>query len=186
MTSPKTTCFPFRWGVGTFILLIPIEFYGGDKELRSICIGTSIGHRKESWTVVAHAEVLISESVSIDGFTSKTIEILWIRTWLNPYSDISSLKHEARDDSVEDWVLEAEIHSRSSLSLLSGAQASEIFSSLRDNIAEQLWHEIEGIKPTEKTILPAGWPAMVISKNTLGRDICQFTLLFESINSLYG
>ena len=126
---------------------------------------------------MAHAEVLIGELVSIDGLTSITIEILVLRTSFSLYSDVSSLEHEARDDSVEDGVLEAEIHSRSSLSLLSSAQASEILSCLRDNVVEQLKCKAERITPTEKTILPTGLPPIAISKNTLGRDIYQFTLL---------
>ena len=54
------------------------------------------------------------------------------------YSDVSSLNHEVGNNAVEDAVLVAQIFSSGSLSLLSSAQAAEVLSGLRNNIAEKL------------------------------------------------
>lgn len=49
---------------------------GGDEELRTVGVGTGVGHGKEASSVVAHAEVLIGKLSAVDGLTSVAVEIL--------------------------------------------------------------------------------------------------------------
>ena len=49
---------------------------GGDEELRTVGVGTSVGHGKETGSVVADTEVLVRKLSAVDGLTSVTIEIL--------------------------------------------------------------------------------------------------------------
>ena len=142
--------------------------YSGNEELRTVGVGTSVSHGQETGSVVTHSEVLISELVSVDRLTSITIEILYVTIpiLMVTYGDISSLEHEVGDDSVEDGVLVAKIDSALSLSLLSSAQASEVLSSLRNNIIVQLNVSFHQTSHTSKTILPAGAPPMEMSKKT--------------------
>ena len=72
-------------------------------------------------------KVLISELVSVDGFSSSSVS----------KSEVSSLSHELRDDSVEGGVFVVEGLSRLSYTLLSGTESSEILSSLRNDITEE-------------------------------------------------
>ena len=149
--------------------------YGGDEELRTVGVGTRVRHGKQSSSVVTHNEALISELGSVDGLASVAIEVLPLTCPTHAYRNISSLEHESGNHSVEDRVLVAKILTLSSLSLLSGAEATEVLGSLGNNVAEQLLPHTITPKPTSKVILPAGCPPMEISKNTLGRDISSCT-----------
>ena len=149
--------------------------YGGDEELRTVGVGTRVRHGKQSSSVVTHNEALISELGSVDGLASVAIEVLPLTCSTHAYRNISSLEHESGNHSVEDRVLVAKILTLSSLSLLSGAEATEVLGSFGNNVAEQLLPHTITPKPTSKVILPAGCPPMEISKNTLGRDISSCT-----------
>ena len=52
------------------------QFNSGDEELRTVGVGTGVGHGKEARSVVAHAEVLIGKLSAVDGLTSVAVEIL--------------------------------------------------------------------------------------------------------------
>ena len=91
-----------------------------EEELRSVGVGTSVGHGEDTGTVMLVNEVLIGELSSVDGFTSGTVS----------NSEISTLCHEARDDSVPDAALEVEGLSRFTDSLLSSAESSEVIGGL--------------------------------------------------------
>lgn len=64
----------------------------GDEELGAIGAGSSVGHGEESWLGVLLVEVLVSEFGSVDRFSSSAVVV----------GEVSSLKHELGDDSVED------------------------------------------------------------------------------------
>ena len=91
-----------------------------EEELRSVGVGTSVGHGEDTGTVVLVNEVLIVELSSVDRFTSGTVS----------NSEISTLCHEAGDDSVPDAALVVEGLSRFTDSLLSSAESSEVLSGL--------------------------------------------------------
>ena len=115
-----------------------IRPHGGDEELRTVRVGTRIRHGKQSGSVVAHNEALVGELASVDGLASVAIEVLSLTRLTNAHSNISSLEHESGNHSVEDGVLVAKIHTLSSLSLLSSAEATEVLGSLGNDISTQL------------------------------------------------
>ena len=46
---------------------------GGDEELGSVGVGSSIGHRQPSGSVVLQIEVLVGETVSVDRLASGSV-----------------------------------------------------------------------------------------------------------------
>lgn len=68
-------------------------------------------------------EVLVSELLSVDGFSTSSVEV----------GEVTSLEHELWDNSVEDRSLVSE-------SLLSSAESSEVLSGLRNDV----WSKLEG------------------------------------------
>ncbi|KNC33742.1 hypothetical protein FF38_09079 [Lucilia cuprina] len=99
----------------------PSGLDGTDEELRTVGVGSSIGHRQNTGTGVLQGEVLISELVAIDGFTAGTIVVC----------EITTLAHEVGNDTMEGGALVAE-------TLFTGAESTEILSGLWNNIATEL------------------------------------------------
>jgi len=105
--------------------------YGAQEELRSVRVGTGVGHRQHSRSGVLLNEVLIVELVSVDRLSSGSI----------PIGEVTSLAHELGDHSVKLGVLEVEGLSRLPLAFLPGAQRPEIFRGLRSGVGVQLHHD---------------------------------------------
>ena len=61
------------------------------KELGSVCVATSVGHGKKVGAGVLKVEVLVRESLSINGFSTGTVAI----------GEVATLSHELWDNSVE-------------------------------------------------------------------------------------
>jgi hypothetical protein len=53
---------------------------GGDEELGSVGVGSSVGHGEQEGLVVPQLEVLIGELVSVDGLSTGTVVVgeLWV------------------------------------------------------------------------------------------------------------
>lgn len=94
---------------------------GGDEELRAVGVGTSIGHRQQTGLVMSLVEVLIGESSTVDGLSSSTIKV----------GEVTTLKHEVGNDSVEDRVGIA-------VALLTSSESSEVLSSLGNDVVVEL------------------------------------------------
>ena len=61
------------------------------KELRSVGVGTRVGHGEDTGTVMLVDEVLIGELGTIDGETTGSISS----------GEVTTLCHKVRDDSME-------------------------------------------------------------------------------------
>ena len=77
--------------------------------------------------LVGMAQVLVSELVTIDAFSTSSIAA----------SEITTLCHESCDDSVEGASFVVERLSLSSLAFLSSAEGSEVLSSIWVSISTQ-------------------------------------------------
>lgn len=88
----------------------PGRLYGGNKELGSVGVGTSVGHRHDARSGVLQDKVFILELVSVDGLASGSVMVL----------EVATLAHEVRNHTVEGGTLVAE-------ALLSGAESAEVF-----------------------------------------------------------
>ena len=91
------------------------------EELGSICIWTCISHRKNSSAGMLGLKVFILEFVTIDTFSASAVS----------YCEVTSLSHEACDDSVKFATLEMKRFSTFSITFLSGAKSAEVFRSSR-------------------------------------------------------
>ena len=91
------------------------------EELRSVGVGSSVGHRQDSGTSVLQGEVLIGEFSAVDGFATSSIVS----------GEVTPLAHEARDDTMERGILESE-------SLLTSAKLAEVLGSLGHYIGAKL------------------------------------------------
>lgn len=100
---------------------------GGDEELRSLCVGPSVRHGEESRLGVLYLEVLVVELATINGLTAHTIAV----------SEITTLKHEIRNDSVETRTLIVEGLAGGSNTLLTSTKSAEVLGSLGDSLAEE-------------------------------------------------
>lgn len=94
---------------------------GTDEELRTVGVGSSIGHGQDTGAGVLQGEVFISELVAIDGFTASAVVIC----------EITTLTHEVGNDTMERGALVTE-------TFFTGAESTEILSGLWYNIAAEL------------------------------------------------
>jgi hypothetical protein len=106
----------------------PLSFRNSDEELGAVGVGASIGHGKKTRLGVCLTEVLISESAAVDRLTTSSVAS----------GKVTTLEHEARDHSVEDGVFEVEGSAVVAISLLAGAESSEVLSSSGHNIIVEL------------------------------------------------
>lgn len=113
----------------------------GDEELRTVRVGTSISHGKDTLKMIdinnnnkigeggsntyrtgmSQLEVFIFESVTIDRLTTSTIKI----------GEITTLNHEILNNTVEDRVLVT-------ITVLASSQLFKVFNSLGDTLYNQL------------------------------------------------
>lgn len=97
-------------------------------------IGTSIGHGEKSWLGVLACKVLIGELLTVDGLAASTlfkcelpVRVYWCWRTYVAASEVTTLKHELRDDAVE-------CGARVTETLLTSAEGAEVLSGLWDYI----------------------------------------------------
>nr|ACN27694.1 unknown [Zea mays] len=99
----------------------------GDEKLGSVCISPGIGHGQKAWTSVLDLEVLIRKLQAVDRFTTPPV----------PESEVTSLEHEAGDDSVELTSLVVEGFATLANPFLSCAKSSEVLCRLRNSLPKK-------------------------------------------------
>jgi len=102
----------------------PFCFLKCDKELTAVCARSAVGHRKQTSLSVLCLEIFVIKFISINRFSTSSIFI----------SEITSLKHEILDESMENAALEVERLSRLPSTFLSCAKCTEVFCCFRYNI----------------------------------------------------
>jgi len=93
----------------------------GDEELRAVGVGASVSHRQQVGLVVALFEVLVRELVSVDRPSTGAVAT----------GEVTTLRHELRDDTVELGAGVAE-------ALLAGAQSTEVLGGRGDDLVVEL------------------------------------------------
>ena len=81
--------------------MVSIEPGGGnksDEKLRSVCVRTRVGHRQQMRPAELQLEILIFKSGPVDALTTSPVLI----------GDVASLRHELRDDPVENTIFISE------------------------------------------------------------------------------
>ena len=89
-----------------------------NEKLRTIGIGSSIGHAQNSGSSMSKLEILVFKLVSIDGFSTGSIVV----------GKISSLTHKIGDHTMKSGASITE-------TFFAGAKSTEIFSSLGNHIS---------------------------------------------------
>jgi len=102
---------------------------GGDEELGSVGVGASIGHGQETGLGMLSLEVLVRELLAIDGLAAGAIAS----------SEVTTLQHELRDDSVELATLVAK-------ALLTSAEGTEVLGGLWDYIVVEFEVDSAGLR----------------------------------------
>lgn len=95
---------------------------GGDEELATVGVGTSIGHGQETGSIVSELEVLIGKLGTIDGLATGSVSS----------GKVTTLKHELGDDTVEGTSLIGQ-----AFLVVTTAQGTEVLGGLWDDIGEQ-------------------------------------------------
>ena len=89
-----------------------------EEELAAVGVGAGVGHGENTTSGVTPREVLVFEAATVDGLTTAAITT----------SEIATLGHEARNDSVELASLEVQGLALLSHALLASAEAAEVLS----------------------------------------------------------
>ena len=118
----------------TVAMIISMSFFS---EIDDVRVGTSIGHGEKTWFSVLLLEVLICEFLAVDGFATSTLyhvqlnSLLLLEKSYIATSEVTTLQHELRNDSVELAALVAE-------ALLACAESAEVLGRLGDYIVVEL------------------------------------------------
>ena len=104
------------------------EFIEAEEKLRAVGARASVGHWKDAWAGMLVDEILIFEPLSVNGLSSCSIEV----------GKVSSLGHEAWDDSVKHRFFKVQFLSYSTHAFLTSAKGPEVLRSFRG-----IWEKID-------------------------------------------
>jgi len=99
----------------------PGSFHSGDKELGSVRVRASVGHGQQASFFVPELKVLVTEFLAVDGLATGAIVS----------GEITALKHELRDHTVETGACIAE-------AILASRELSEVSCGFGDFVVKQL------------------------------------------------
>ena len=136
-TFPKTTCFPFRNGVGTQVMKNWLPFVFGPEFCRTISTGFYAStphfdldthrHRQQSRRIMSELEVLIRKILrSVDTDRTRAIAV----------QEVATLNHEILDHAVEAGVLVA-LGTAERILGLAGAKLAEVLCCARNGVCKE-------------------------------------------------
>jgi len=125
----------------------PCGFDSAQEELGAVGVWASVSHGQNTRASVLKSEILISELFTVDGLTTGSVAA----------GEITTLAHEAVDDTMESRALEVERLAGAAHTLLAGAQASEIFSGLGNNISAESHLDAAGWLTTDGHVEENNW-----------------------------
>jgi hypothetical protein len=67
----------------------PVGDNGGDEELRTVGVGSGVGHGQEERSVVSELEVLVGELVTVDGLSTGTVVVGELQVRPCPWGTVS-------------------------------------------------------------------------------------------------
>jgi hypothetical protein len=119
----------------------PSSLNGGNEELRSIGVLTSIGHRQETRTSVTKLEVLICETIAIDRLATSSITIGEVTTLDHEILTIHGMNKLLRVASEQKLVAKylddtVELATLIAIAFLSSSQSTEVLNSLGNGLIE--------------------------------------------------
>jgi hypothetical protein len=120
----------------------------GDEELGAVGVGAGVSHGEQTGLAVLQLEVLVGELLTVDGLATSAVAT----------GEVTTLKHEVRDDSVERRALVAE-------TLLASAESTEVLGGLGDLFVEEV--EVDAAT----LLLDGGSGLAVLEDGTLPGDI---------------
>mmetsp|Transcript_92423 Transcript_92423/g.198126 ORF Transcript_92423/g.198126 Transcript_92423/m.198126 type:complete len:311 (+) Transcript_92423:168-1100(+) len=147
------------------------------EELGAVAVLTRIGHRQYSRAGVLEIKVLILELGAVDGFSSCAIVV----------GEVTSLAHEVWDHAVEDAAFVP-------VTLLAGAERSEVLAGLRDLVKTELHHDaacrlVANLNVKEDTRLHTDYQCLVArhlaSVCNIPLQSLLFWILFPEIRAVF-
>lgn len=105
----------------------PWSDFESDEELGAVGVGTSIGHGEQVWLGEAQVEILIIKFGAVDALATFSVS----------GSDVTSLSHEARNNSVEGTALIVEWVAKCANTVGTVAECYEILDSQGNSLAEE-------------------------------------------------
>ncbi|KAK6539314.1 hypothetical protein TWF694_009548 [Orbilia ellipsospora] len=99
----------------------------GNEKLGTVGVLAGIGHAQQTWLGVLDLEVLIGELLAVDGLATGAIAL----------GEVTALKHELGDDTVESGALVAE-------AVLLSAELTEVLSGSWDDVVVELEGDAAG------------------------------------------
>ena len=105
----------------------PAGLNSGDEKLRSVGVGTSVGHAQKTSANVVELKVLIGKLFAVNGLSSSSGAV----------RKVTALKHEIGNDTMELGALVGERLTTLSHALFASAESAKVLGRLGDDIVEE-------------------------------------------------
>ena len=142
-SGTTTEAFDFRNDIHTFhdptedhvLAVKPSRWNGGNEKLGTVGVRSCVGHAQQSRHVMTKLKRLVLELLAIDAFSTGAVTA----------SEVATLQHELRDDSVENALLEVQRLARAAFAFFAGAETTEVFHGFWHIVTKQTHHDSSGI-----------------------------------------
>jgi len=108
--------------------------FKGDEELRAVGVGARVGHAQQVLLGVLGLKVFVIELAAVDRLSTGAVSD----------GKVTTLGHEAWDDTMEGGALVGKLLAGPAYALLASAESAEVFGGLWDDVAVQLKDDAAG------------------------------------------